>query len=519
MSAGAGPQQSLSARTLSGLGWSYLAAFIKVLLSLLVLVLLARLLTPVEFGLFGIAWIFITMGSRLGQSFVGPAIIQRSELSSGHIQTGCTLSLTIGATLTGLVWLSAPFIGEFFQEPTATHILQTLSAIFVINGIGSVPAHLLRRDLRFGALMIVDVSAYCVGYGLTAVVLAYQGHGVWSLVWGELSYRVIHTVMALCYTRNRLYPRWSGREATELMSTGAGFSLAGIFEFIARQGSHFIIGRWLGAAALGYYTRADRLILAPKNYVGQNLLRVLFPAMAQRQHGTERLTTVYRHGLEILSLLALPLSVMLFLAAPEIVLVILGEQWEPVIVLLRMLALAMPFQLCDVLNRACISAVGAVYRLAWRQGLQAVLVVVGAWYASRWGLQQVVMVVVSAQIIAYLLLTQLSASLLKLGARRFMRCCLPALWVALCTAMALLLTTELTRALALPDFPALVIKVLVWLATLITAIYFAPPPARPASLSWVSADLPLEALGPPGRYLRTGLMWLARQRGAGAAIK
>ena len=514
MTGNGGPEKSLSARAVSGLGWSYLANFIKALLSLVVLAVLARLLTPVEFGLFGIAWIFMIMGARFGQSFVGPAIIQRSDLTEGHIRTGFTLSLTIGSIITVVAWLLAPLIGEFFQEPTANHVLQVLSVIFIINSIGSVPTHLLRRELRFRELMVVEIIAYSVGYGFTTVMLAYRGYGVWSLVWGEIIYRVIHTAIALCYTRVHLRPRWSRQEASDILSTGAGFSLTRFFEFIARQGGHFVIGRWLGATALGYYTRADKLILAPKNYVGQNLLQVLFPAMAQRQHGTERLATVYLHGLEILSLLALSLSVFLFLGAPEIVLVILGGQWEPVIVLLQILAISVLFQICDVLNIATAGSLGAVYRQSWRQGLHAVLVIAGAWYASRWSLEHVVVAVVSAQVVAYLLLTQLSVSLLKLDLRRLMRSYLPSLWVGACTVTALWLTAELARVTALPEFPALIIKALVWLMTVIVSLYYAPSFVRPASLNWAGANIPFEALGPAGRYLRKGIKLLAREQGA-----
>lgn len=512
MTGGDGSEKSLSERTLSGLGWSYLATFIKGFLSLLVLVILARLIAPVQFGLFGIAWIFMIIGGRFGQSFVGPAIIQRPELTRRHIEAGFTLSLIIGSAVTALFWLLAPLVGEFFREPTAARVLQVLSIIFIINGVGCVPVHLLRRDLRFRELMIADVMAYSVGYGVVAVTLAFQGYGVWSLVWGEIMCKLVHTIVVLCYTHVRLYPRWALQEARDLLSTGAGFSLARMFEFIARQGGHFIIGRWLGATSLGYYTRADKLILAPKNYVSQNLFQVLFPAMAQRQQGIERLATVYLHGLEILSMVALPLSAMLFLAAPEIVFVILGGQWEPVVVLLQILAVAVLFQMCDVLNIAAIGAVGAVYRQAWRQGLHAVLVVTGAWYASRWGLQSVVMVIVGAQVIAYLLLTQLSVSVLDLDLRRLMRCCLPALWVSAWTVMALWPTALMVRATALPVLPALLVELLVWFSTVIAAICYAPAFARPSSLPWATRNVPFEALGTPGHYLRTGLTWLSRQR-------
>ena len=131
--------------------------------------------------------------------------------------------------------------------------------------------------------MVARILAYSVGYGLTAVVLAFQGFGVWSLVWGEIMHRVIYTTMLIRYSPRDLRPGWGLREAADLLSRGAGFSLARIFEFIAGLGGSFVIGRWLGAASLGYYTRTDRLILLPRSYVGISLSEVLFPAMAQRQ--------------------------------------------------------------------------------------------------------------------------------------------------------------------------------------------------------------------------------------------
>ena len=505
-------ETSLSERTLSGLGWSYLSTFTKAFLSLLVLVILARLLTPVDFGLLAIAWIFIMLGNRFGQAFVGPAIIQRAELTGLHIQVGFTLSVLIGIAIAAMIWLLAPFIGDFFRESTATQVLQALSIIFVISGIGSVPAHLLRRDLRFKELMVADILAYSIGYGLTAIVLAVQGYGVWSLVWGEIMHRAIHAVMTVRYTRMRLYPRWALREATDLLSRGAGFSLARSFEFIARQGGYFVVGRWLGAGALGYFTRADKLILLPRNYVGQTLFHVLFPAMAQRQQGPERLATIYLHGSEVLSLVALPVSAMLFVCAPEIVSVILGGQWGPVVILLQILAFAVLFQMCDILNFAVIGALGAVYRQSWRQGIHAVLVVGGAWYASRWGLEAVVIVIVGAQVLAYLLLTQLTVSLLAVRWRQLLRCCLPALWAGAWAAAALWLTAGQVRAMELPAVPALALELLAWFAALLAALYYAPSYVRPISVKWALTNIPFEVLGTPGSYMRKGCKWLSRDR-------
>ena len=501
---------SLSARTLSGLGWSYLSTFTKALLSLLVLVILARLLTPVDFGLLGIAWIFILLGVRFGQAVVGPAIVQRYELTERHIHVGFTLSVVIGIAIMAIIWFFAPLIGDFFNEPRAAQILQVLSVIFFVNGVGSVPIHLLRRNLRFRQLMVADILAYSIGYGLTSVVLAFEGFGVWSLVWGEIMHKLIYTATAIRYSPQQLRPRWAWREAADLLSRGAGFSLARMFEFIARQGGYFVIGRWLGATSLGYYTRADRLIILPRNYISQSLFEVLFPAMAQRQQGREHLATIYLHGIETLALVALPVSILVFMCASEIVSVILGGQWGPVVLLLQILAVAILFQMCDILNLAAIGAVGAVYRQSWRQGLHAFFVVVGAWYASRWGLGGVAIAIVCTQVASYLLLTQLTMSLLEVRSQHFLRRYLPALWVGAWAAIALWLTAGQVRAMALPVGVALFVELLIWFAAVIVALYYAPSFVRPLSLRWAMTNIPFEELETPGLYLRKGLKWLDR---------
>ncbi len=503
-------ETSLSARTLDGMKWTYLSTFSRALLSLLVLVFLARLLTPVDFGLFGIAWIFIALGARFAQSGVGPAVIQRHELTGRHIQVGFTLSMAFGIAMMAVIWLFAPLISGFFNETMVSQILQALSVVFIIQSVGVIPAHLLRRNLQFKQLMVANILAYSVGYGLTAVALAFQGFGVWSLVWAEIMRVVIYTTTVVLYSPQGLRPCWAPREATDLLSRGIGFSLARIFEFIARQGAYFVIGRWLGATSLGYYTRAARLILLPRNYVSRSLFQVLFPAMAQRQQGTDRLATIYLHGIEVLSLVALPVSAMLFVSAPEIVSVILGGQWSPVIALLQILVFAVLFQMCDILNVAAISAIGAVYHHAWRQGLHAFLVVGGAWFASRWGLGGVAIAIVGAQVAAYLLMTQLTVSLLKIRWQQFLRCFLPALWAGAWAALALWLTAGQVRAMALPDGLSFFVEFLVWLATIIAAVYYAPSFARPLSVPWAMMNIPFEVLGTPGHYLKKGLKWLSR---------
>ena len=504
---------SLGTRTLDGLRWSSLTVVIKALLTLLVLAVLSRLLTPNDFGLLGIAWILVDLATRVGQTGIGHALIQLDELTERHLEVGFTLSVALGVTVAAALWLFAPHFGRLFDEPVVSELVRVLSVAFVIGGVSVESDHLLRRNLQFKQLMVADLLSYSVGYGLTAMVLAFWGFGAWALVWGEIMRMLIRTVTVALYSPPRLLPRLSVREVTDLISRGIGISLTQVFDFIVRTGGYFVVGRWLGATSLGYYTRADRLASLPFQYLGGNLFEVIFPAMSQRQQRVDRLCVAYLHGIEILLLAVLPVSALVFVSAPRIVAAVLGEQWDETVPILQILALAIPFQTGGVLNIAAIRASGDVYRETWRQAVHAFLVVFGAWFGSRWGLTGVAVAIVGAQIVAYLLMTQLAASLIELRPRHLLRCCRPALWVFAWATFALWLTAAQFRTWALPVGVTLFFEALIWTMAVVLAMYCAPPFARLRSVPWALAHVPFDALGTPGHYLRNGLTWLPAPSG------
>ena len=188
------------------------------------------------------------------------------------------------------------------------------------------------------------------------------------------------------------------REIADLLRTGAGFSAIAVFGFLANRGLNVVIARTLGIAALGLYTRARALAVVSAR-LGPVMARVLLPAMARRQHRIERLSAVHLGGIEMLSLAVLPTSLMMAVAAPEIVAVVLGSRWEGAAPAFRILALAGVLQAFSVLHVPVIRALGAVYRETWRRAVFFVLLVAGAWLASRWGLAAVAAAAVAAWVV------------------------------------------------------------------------------------------------------------------------
>lgn len=496
---------SLGVRTLGGFGWSSFTVVIKALLTLLVLVVLSRLLTPNDFGLIGIVWILMELVTRFSQTGIGHALVQRRDLNDRYIEIAGTLSVSLGVAVAVVIWLAAPHVGRFFDEPTITTLLQVLCIAFVIGGVGVVPEHLLRRNLCFRQLMVADILSYVVGYGLTATILALEGLGVWALVCAEVVRVLTRTLITSLYCPPSLRPRFTVHETANLIFCGTGYSILQMCDFIVRTGGSFIVARWLGATSLGYYTRADRLASLPFQYLGGNLFEVAFPAMAQHQQRISRLGAVYLHGIEILLLVVLPVTILMFGVAPRMVNVVLGGQWDDTVPIVQILTLSLPFQTSGILSVAVVRASGAIYRETWRYGLHAFMVVFGAWFGSRWGLTGVAIAIVSAQVVACLIMTQAALSLLDLHLPRLSRCCLPALWVSTWAALALWLGVGCIGVRLQPAGFVFLFEILIWVTAVVTATYCSPAFARLWSVPWALASVPFDALGVAGRYLRLGL--------------
>ena len=505
-----GGAPGLTSRTLAGLGWAFIGAGTQTLLSLGIVMALARLLTPEDFGRMAMALIFLGLAETAGRRSIGPAIMQRLELTEGQVATGQTLALGIGVVLTGTLLAAAPRVGAIAGDAGVVPVLEVLAGAAMLGALGVTSEHLLRRELRFREVMAASILSQAVGNGVVAIALALLDQGVWALVWGLL---VRHGVFALAVVAFRPTPprlRLRRREAVELLRTGGGFSAIALINVVARHGVNLIVARALGATALGLYTRAAPLAQAPA-IPGPALRSVLMPAMASRQDRRQRIEAVHLNGFEIYCLAALPACLMVAIAAPEIVDFVLGGQWGGAVPVVRILAFVGACQACDALHLSVVRALGAVWRESWRRGVYLVLLAAGAWFGSRWGIAGVAVGVAAARMVLHLLVAQLALSLLGTGWKRYGRRLVPALWATLWAAPALWLAAGLARDASLDTGAALAVELIAWGAAGCAAVYLAPTFARPAFPHWVLAQVRFDGLGRAGGVLRAVLRHLARR--------
>jgi PST family polysaccharide transporter len=400
---------SLTSRTLIGFLWQLGNRLVEVGGRVLVMLILARLLTP---GAFGVASAGLLVAS-LGQTFtllgVVPALVQRPVLTSNHI--GSATVCTLGMSLIGFVtiWFGADAVAAFFRMPELRDVTRAIALVFPLSALSRVPEALLMRDMAFRKLASIDMASFLIGYAAVGIGMALTGWGLWSLVAAQLCQILLRTVLVLAVSSQRWTLAFDFTATTELLNYGIGHTLAELGNVVALQGDNIVVGRVLGATPLGLYGRAYGLLAQPAALVGTVFDRVLFPAMSQVKDGeTERLVRAQLRALAAIALVMIPGSLLLVLLAPELIRLLLGPRWLDVIVPFQVLSTSMLFRssykVCDSVARAR----GATYRRAVRQWIYAGLVVAGAGLGSFWGLAGVSVGVALAVFINYALMLQLS---------------------------------------------------------------------------------------------------------------
>ena len=392
-----------------------------------VLVVLARLLSPADFGIVTAALTVVGLSSIFSQLGVGPALVQRSVLEKRHIHTAFTLSLVLGVLFYGAILVTAPFIEAFFRMEGLGDVLRLLGLVFPVKALGMVAESLAQRQLRFRLLSVAGILSYTLGYAVPGIICAVRGFGPYALVVAHLAQAVTHTGMLLLLQRHSLVPLLEVRALRELMYFGSGMTVARLGNYLAGQADYFVVGRLFDASSLGLYSRAYQLMMIPVNLVGTVLDKVLFPAMASIQHDEARLAGTYRRGLWLVALLTFPMSAFSIVYTPALIRLVLGSEWLEATRLSQILLSGLFFRTGYKISDSLARATGAVYRRAWRQWIYAAAVFAFSVIGSSFGLPGVAAGVTGAIVLNYVLMAHLSAKLASLHWKAFVEVVLPGL--------------------------------------------------------------------------------------------
>ena len=336
--------RSLTSATVRGLKWSYLSTFVNVVLQIGVTAVLARLLTPSDFGLVAMAGVFLRFGLYFAQMGAGQAVVQKAELSVRDVRTAFTSSLLMGVAFCGLFVALAPLAGALFpRTPGVVSVARVMSLTFVIGGLTATTQGLLQRRFAFRAIAVTEIGSYLLGYGLIGLSLAVSWFGAWSLVASTLSAGALTAAAFTLLCRHDISLGLSTRSLRAIYSFGGRVSLIGFGEFVGSNLDTLWAGHYLGSRATGLYTRATNIATVPLYYLTISLSRVLLPSYSRIQFERERLSSVYLTTITVVSAFTMPIAWGVAGSAHEVVATLLGEQWLAAVPVLAVLSLAAPF--------------------------------------------------------------------------------------------------------------------------------------------------------------------------------
>jgi lipopolysaccharide exporter len=370
----------LSRRSIQAVLWSYVGGVGKVLAQLLVQIWLARLLGPAVFGQYSAVLVVIGFGWLFADSGFGAALIQKKTITDEDVGYALGWILLLSFICGGLIVLTAPLIAEAMGELNLVAPLRACGPIVLLQAVSNLSASLMRRDLDMKRNQAIQLAAYIVGFGLTAIVLATLGAGVWSLVIGFLVQTLIVLVASFALVRHTLRPRLRGD--ANLRQFGLKVLGTNLANWSVENLDRFIIGRQWGLATLGAYSAASNLSRVPVSLLATSFQSVLFSSASRVQDDLDRLRRGYLATVSLATIVTFPLSALLALKADFIVHLLYGDRWSEAGTLFSAFCVALPFYVLLSLTGPVLWALGAVARELRVQLLCAAALMAGLFLLS-----------------------------------------------------------------------------------------------------------------------------------------
>ena len=329
---------SLTARVAQGAGWIIFGKIVGQALNIIKIVILARLLSKDDFGLFGIVMLTVATLKAFSSTGFIHALIQRKDNAQLYLDTVWTVELIRGFILCGLLLAFAPSVGWFFDEPRVVILLRVMCLSVIIDSFVNIGIINFRKELEFKKQVIYDVGNTFVSL-VVGVLIAFYFCTVWALIFAGIASAA--TRLILSYTLHDYRPtfRFNKTQVAKLFMFGRWIFGSSIVLFLATSGDDAILGKMMGASALGLYQVAYRLSNVMTTEITHTISAVMFPAYAKIQDQKVKLGHGFLSVLELVTSISLPFTVFIVIAAPEIIIGILGPEWGAAII---------PFQILSV---------------------------------------------------------------------------------------------------------------------------------------------------------------------------
>jgi lipopolysaccharide exporter len=330
--------ESLSKRVVRGGIWVFGLRIANRGLGFIRTIILAHLLAPHDFGLFGIAMLAISTLETFSQTGFQAALVQKKKNVGSYLDTAWTISAIRGIILSLILFSSAPVIAKFFSSAQATLIIKVIAVSTLLSGFRNIGLVFFQKELEFNKQFLYEISATFVDLTV-AIILAFILRNVWALVWGGLAANFVRLFMSYIIHPYRPRIKLEKEKFQKLFGFGKWVLGSSILAFLITQGDDIFVGKMLGVTVLGLYQMAYLISNLPATEITHVISQVSFPAYSKLQDDLPKLREAYLKILQLTALVSIPLAGVIFILAPEFTNIFLGEKWMPMVAAMQALVL------------------------------------------------------------------------------------------------------------------------------------------------------------------------------------
>jgi O-antigen/teichoic acid export membrane protein len=432
-------QKSYGRTAKVGALWSLGRESVSQIMAIPTALVLARLLSPADFGIAAAATFFIQLSKRMGNMGLNTALVRMKEVREEHRASVFVINLCFGLLAWVVLMVSAPYIAGFYGDPRVTGALRLASMIFLVNFFGAVEQAVLQRDMKFKQIAFVEWTTPLVLFPVS-VGMALAGYGYWSLITGQLAANTASTFAKVYFGRWRPSLRITRQGVADTVPFGLGVYAKRLLTYGAESLDSLIVGGLFGTTWLGFYDKAFNAAdnLSNRMALGTPVMFRIF-SIIQDEH--TRFRRAYSKVQLAGTIITVPAFAGLIVAAPQFIAVVFGQQWLPAVVPFQLLCGAAGFRLVTRYASAAVQASGRVWGEVWRKVAQVVLIV-GLVLAFRgWGIEGAAFGVFLSAFVLGLLMQGLVRQIFSLTWRELLTPLVPSFVAAGLTAGTLLALT------------------------------------------------------------------------------
>lgn len=330
---------SLRQQAAKGVIWVAIERFGQQLIQIVVFIILARLLTPEDFGLVAMIMIFFAISQSFVDSGMGQALIRLKKITDEDRSTVFWFNLGISVVFCALLYFSAPSIAKFFEESRLTDLVRFMGLAILFTGIAIVQRSELTQLMDFKTQAIVQLPTVMIG-GIVSISMAYMGYGVWALATQFVITALISSLLLWIIKPSKIIFKWYPESFKSLFGFGYKLLLSGLLDTMYQHIYKLVIGKFFTASILGFYTQAKNI----QQIAGQNLVgiiqKVTYPLLSKTVDDPIRMKSGYRQVIQTSSFFIFPGMFLLIIFAHPIIIHVLGIQWEPAVPFLQIVCLS-----------------------------------------------------------------------------------------------------------------------------------------------------------------------------------